>query len=464
VRRFRWLAAVLALVLVAAACGRSDDDKESGGSNETTSTSAASGGGESGDFGTLSDVCQGGNGGGATAQGVTADSIRIGTVSDPGYAGRPGLNQELFDTAEVFSKWCNDRGGINGRKVQVDLLDAALTNYKPQIVKACQDDFYMVGGGAVFDNTGVEDRLKCLLPDVAAYVVTPEARSADLLTQPVPNSGETLPVGDYRWLGEEYPDSTDHVGVLTGSLPATVTTAKQAEEAVKALGWKVVYSDQYPPTGPTSWAPYVQGMKDKGVRGLIWVGEPENLAKFEQALVDANYELDWIRTDANHYDAKLIDVGGAAIKNTFIRSVFYPFEDAKQNPATQQYLDAFAQYKPEGKAKAYLGLQAFSAWLLFAQAAKECGADLTRKCVYDNLQKVHDWTGGGLHSTQDPGANVPGDCFALFEATPEGFELADINPNDGIYSCNPKNAYELTGDYGQGVKLEDVGMSINDLK
>ena len=458
----RWLAAVLALVLVAAACGRSDS-KSSSSDRSTTTTTGASGT-TSADFGTLTDVCQRGSGGSASAQGVTTDSIRIGTISDPGYAGRPGLNQELFDTADVFSQWCNARGGINGRKIQVDKLDAALTNYKPQILKACQDDFYLVGGGAVFDNTGVEDRLKCLLPDVAAYVVTPEARGADLLTQPVPNSLTTLPVGDYKWLGKTYPSSTDHVGILTGNLPATVTTAAQAEEAVKSLGWKVVYNDQYPAAGPTSWAPYAQSLKDKGVKGLIWVGEPENLAKFEQALVDANYNLDWVRTDANHYDSKLIEVGGAAIKNTYIRSVFYPFEDASKNPATQQYLDAFHEYLPNGKAKAYLGLQAWSAWLLWAKAAKECGADLTRKCVYDNLKKVTDWTGGGLHATQNPGANKPGDCFTLIKATPTGFQLAKINPNDGIYSCNPNNLYTLTGDYGKGVTLQDVGKSINDLK
>ena len=460
-KSLRWLAAVLALVMIAAACGRSDNKAST--SDQSTATTAASGT-KSANFGTLTDVCQGGSGGGATAVGVTATGIRIGTISDPGFAGRPGLNQELFDTADVFSQWCNARGGINGRKIQLDKLDAALTNYKPQILKACADDFYLVGGGAVFDNTGVADRLKCLLPDVAAFVVTPEARSADLLTQPVPNSGTTLPIGDYRWLAKEYPASTDHVGVLTGNLPATVTTAKQGEEAAKSLGWKVVYNDQYPAAGPTSWAPYVQSMKDKGVKGLIWVGEPENLAKVEQALVDANYPLDWIRADANHYDQKLIEVGGAAIKNTYIRSVFYPFEDAAKNPATSQYLEAFKQYLPGGKAKAYLGLQAWSAWLLWAKAAKECGADLTRKCVYDNLQKVKSWTGGGLHATQDPGNNTPGDCFSLILATPTGFQLAKINPNNGIYSCNADNAYKLTGDYGKGVTLRDVGKSINDLK
>jgi ABC-type branched-subunit amino acid transport system substrate-binding protein len=461
VKGLRWLAAVLALVMVAAACGRSDD---SGSSDESSTSTSSASGAKSADFGTLTDVCQSGSGGGATAEGVTADAIRIGTISDPGFAGRPGLNQELFDTAEVFSKWCNDRGGINGRKIQVDKLDAALTNYKPMILQACAEDFYLVGGGAVFDDTGVKDRLSCLLPDVAAYVVTPEARGADLLTQPVPNSGTVLPVGDYKWLGKTYPDSTKDVGILTGNLPATVTTAAQAEEAVKSLDWKIVYNDQYPAAGPTSWAPYVQSMKDKGVKGLIWVGEAENLAKFEQALVDANYQLDWIRTDANHYDSKLIDVGGAAIRNTYIRSVFFPFEDADKNPATQQYLDAFQEYLPDGKAKAYLGLQAWSAWLLWAKAAKECGADLTRKCVYDNLQKVTEWTGGGLHSTQNPGDNTPGDCFTLIKATPTGFELAKIDPNDGIYSCNPDNLYTLTGDYPKGVTLQDVGKSQSDLK
>ncbi len=458
----RWLAAVLALAMVAAACGRSDDTSSSS-DESSTSTSSASGT-KSADFGTLTDVCQSGDGGPASAQGVTADSIRIGTISDPGFAGRPGLNQELFDTADVFSQWCNDRGGINGRKLQVDKLDAALTNYKPVVLQACADDVYLVGGGAVFDTSGVEDRLKCLLPDVAAYAVTAEARGADLLTQPVPNSVTTLPVGDYKWLGKTYPGSTTNVGILTGNLPATVAQAGQAEEAVKSLGWKVVYNDQYPAAGPTSWAPYVQSMKDKGVKGLIWVGEPENLAKLEQAVVDANYKLDWIRTDANHYDSKLIDVGGAAIQNTYIRSVFYPFEQADKNPATQQYLDAFQEYLPDGKAKAYLGLQAWSAWLLWAKAAKACGADLTRKCVYDNLQKVTDWTGGGLHSTQNPGDDTPGDCFTLIKATPNGFELAKIDPNESIYSCNPNNLYTLTGDYGKGVTLQDVGKSLSDLK
>ena len=57
-------------------------------------------------------------------------------------------------------------------------------------------------------------------------------------------------------------------------------------------------------------------------------------------------------------------------------------------PAVKQYEDLFDQYLPNSTRKqASLGLNSFSAWLLFAQAAKSCGADLTRKCVYDNAPR-----------------------------------------------------------------------------
>ena len=141
-----------------------------------------------------------------------------------------------------------------------------------------------------------------------------------------------------------------------------------------------------------------------------------------------------------------------------MQSSFYPFEKANKSTATGQYLEAFKQYKPGGKNKTYLGLQAWSAWLLFAKAAKECGNDLTRKCMYDNAKKVTSWTGGGLHATTEPGAGTSSDCFALEQATPSGFKLVtDTKPNDGIFNCSPKNVYTLKGDYGKGVTLAGRG-------
>jgi ABC-type branched-subunit amino acid transport system substrate-binding protein len=464
----RRIAVVLAcLALVATACSRSDSGDEGGGTTTTTAASDRGSGAKSATFGDLTDVCQGGKPSGSPTTGVTADSIRVATFSDVGFAGRPGLNQEFFDTAEVFEQWCNDRGGINGRKIVLDKRDAALTNVVARMSEACRDDFVMVGGGATFDTDGVEPRLKCLLPDVAGFVASIKARGADLLVQPLPNSPKSLAVGNLRYLGDKFPQSKDHVGVLAGDIALTREVAQQNVEAAESFDDKVVYDDVFPAAGVSTWTPYAQALKDAGVKGLIFVGEPEGLAKLTQALRDINYQLDWVRADANHYDQQLVDIAGDALAGTpvYVQVSINPFEDAKSSTATGQYLDAFEQYLPDGKKNTNLGITAWSSWLLFAQAAKSCGNDLTRTCFYDAAKKIHDWTGGGLHARSDPGAGTSTECFAVMKATPKGFVLVkDTKPNEGIFNCSPKNLYDLEVGPDDITTLADVGQSMDNLK
>jgi Periplasmic binding protein len=464
--RARWLVVmVVVLALLAAACGRSDDETEEGASETTASDDGSGGAGGSGDFGDLTGVCSDGDASGATAQGVTDDEIAVSTFSDPGFAGRPGLNQELFDAAEVFAAWCNEAGGINGREIVVHERDSALTEVRARMSEACREDFFMVGGGAVFDNEGQEDRLNCLLPDIAGFVVTSEAKGADLLVQPVPNSVDAVNVGAQLYIKERFPDTLDSVGYLTGNLPTTVTVSDQNQEAAEALDFETVHNAQYNAAGESSWAPFAEALRSDEVKGLQWTGEPENLAKLLQAVADLGYELEWVATAANHIDEKLIDQGGSAVRNVFIAGSVVPFFQAEDNEATQQYQDLFEEYLPDGRVNAYLGYQAFSAWLLFATAVKECGSDVTRKCVFDNAAAVEDWTGGGLHAPSNPGEGRPAECVTITEATPDGFQVAeDFEPTEGLYDCNPDNVFELEGDYGRGVTLEDVGKTIDDLE
>lgn len=115
------------------------DEAETGGAETTAGEGSESegGGGGEGDFGDLEEVCGPGDASGDTAQGVTGDSIQVGTISDPGFVGRPGLNQELFDSSDVFVEWCNAAGGINGREITLVERDAALTEYKQRITESC---------------------------------------------------------------------------------------------------------------------------------------------------------------------------------------------------------------------------------------------------------------------------------------------------------------------------------------
>jgi ABC-type branched-subunit amino acid transport system substrate-binding protein len=385
----------------------------------------------------------------ATDKAVTANDIHVGTITDKGFTGRNGLNKEMYDAAVAFSKWCNDHGGIAGRKIVVDDRDAKLTDYNGVILQSCDEDFSLVGGGAVFDDADNGGRVACGLPNIAGYVVTPKARLADLQVQPFPNPVYKMNVGGLRAANTISAGSLNTSSVLTAQLPATVVVRDATVEAIQTIGGKVVDQPIYNAQGESNWSPFVLGLKQNNVKFMHMVGEPENLALMEKAMKTEGYYPDAIIETANHYDKKLTEGAGDAIKNTWVAIGYIPFELASENKATQDYLDIMKQYNPDGKV-AELGAQTFSSYLLFAQAAAQCGANLTRTCMIDNAKKMKSWTGGGLHAETNPGDNVPSPCFLLMKASASGFEYDATNtkPNQGKYNCSPDNIVELKNDYG----------------
>ncbi len=451
--------------LVGAACSRSASTTTNGGATSSTTAAATQSA-----FGTMTDPVCGPKPAGQTNQasgrGITADQIEVGTISDPGYSGAPGLNQELFDTSTVFTKWCNSLGGIDGRLIKDDQLDAAIFNYNAQIVTACQSDFALVGGGGVFDNTGQKTRLSCLLPDYPAYLVTPEARGADLTTQVTPGPNNSLNFGIARYLAKTFPNSVDHVGYLTGNVSTTITNKKQYEEAGLKLGFgKAVYDGQYNSAGEPTWTPIAQAIKDAGVKGLYFVGEPADFGQLISALASINYKLDWISAAANQYDPKTLTTGGSALnyEPVYVGISTTPFQ--ANTPAVQQYEALYNQYLPGSTRKqAALGLNSFSAWLLFAQSVKSCGGNPTPTCVFDAAHKVDNWTGGGLQAPSNPSnGNMASPCLTILKANSKGWTGVSWPPETNGFNCEQANVVALTGDYGTGTKLSDVGKSMSDL-
>ena len=445
-RKFGWLSVVVALCLVGVACGsRKSESSGGGGTSDTTAAAAAAG-----TFGTLTNVCGPGDAKGATAQGVTDTEIRVGTVADPGYTGAPGLDQELFDTAKAFSEWCNDAGGIQGRKIKVDYLDAALFNYKDRITEACAQNFSLVGGGAVLDDTGSQDRVDCGLPDIAGYVVSAQATGADLLYQPLPNPVNVQQIGDYNFVTGKDPSLKSAVGILTANFAATKLTADKIKAAYEKVGSTIVYQADYNPTGEANWAPFVSAMKSAGVKTLYFVGEYNNLVALQKSMNDQGWFPEATFTPPSFYDDSYVATGGATAKNTYMAIVFHQFAEASKYPAVQQYLDILAASGPKKK-PAMLGMQAFSAWLMFAKVAASCGSNLTRDCLLTGAGQVSDWTGGGLHSASNPGKNEPANCVAVLQVTPTGFTQIDPGSSDG-FTCSPDNLVSISIDAPAGAK------------
>jgi hypothetical protein len=456
-RRRAAIALAVAFTLVGAACSRSDGDTETSGdttapAGDTTaapggaSTVPPAGGLDAGGFGSLEDVCQEGDAVGATDVGVTDDTIQVGTVTDKGFASRPGLNEEMYDAAVAFAAWCNDHGGIIGRQLVVADRDAALGEYNARIIDACSQDFAMVGGGAVLDDADNGGRVACGLPNIAGYVVSATARAADLQVQPVPNAPGRIAFGAHQRIAEELPDLIDGYGVLTSSFGSVLNVRDETVAAAEASGYTVVYSEEYAPTGESNWRPFVEAMQSAGVEIFELIGEPTYFAQILEAMEQVGYRPQVILQQSNFYDQQYRETAGDISENVLVRLAYTPLELADQNPATADYLAMMERYNPGGK-PALLGMQATSAYLLFARSAAACGSDLTRACLLEQARSVTDWDAGGLHAPTNPSAGTPSQCFVLLTVTEDAFTVNEelTAATDGIFNCEDDNVVDVAG-------------------
>jgi hypothetical protein len=457
VRSKTFITVLVATALVATGCsGRSN-------SNAAAPTTAPASTGAPGEFGDLKGLCGPGSPTSSPAQGVTASQIQVGVFSDVGFTKNP----EFVDAAKVFTSWCNDAGGINGRKIVANTRDTQLLAVDQQMLASCGQDFALVGGGAAFDALGVKDRLSCLLPDFPAQVVEAANRSSGLQLNQTGGTSYSPYQGYYHWLlHEAYPGSASSVGMIIGDSPLTKDIGPQTLEGLKAQGATITYNELYPPTGVADWTPYAQAIKKAGVKGLVFNGDFTQLAKLEQVLTSIGYKLDWIDTNSNAYGAAFVQLASVSLgfqNNVADLSGVYPIEKAANNPATAQVERLYAKYDPKA-ALTFPALRAFSAWLLFAKSATSCGDQLSRSCVYAAASKETAWTGGGLQAPVDlSNMDTPPSCFNVEKAVPGGWTPADFKPDNGAYRCN-EPVYKFTGTYTKPMTLADVGKKLSDLK
>lgn len=428
-----------AVALATAGCSRS-------GSKATTTTSRAAPA-ASGDFGTLKAVCGPGGAKGATDQGVSDSEITVGTMADPGSSIQPGLDQELFDSADAFVGWCNAAGGILGRKLVLHKWDAKLTEVAARMIESCATDFSLVGNGEGLDALGVDQRVKCNLPEISTFDVSHQAGRAPMSIQALPTSDHQPDLGGaYRMIKQADPAVIAHYGMLGSQIQSVNDSADRNLAGAKQLGFTQVYHDLVP-LQVDQYRPYVEGVKNAGVQ--VFSSEGAIIAPMFRAFRDIGWNPKYVVLSANEYDVSFLkDAGDAIPPNTYVNSTIVPFEAASTHPATKQYIGLLAQYANGAKPK-LLGAQAWSAWLLFAQSAKACSSHLTRTCLMDEAGKVAQWTGGGLHGPVKPGnASSPAaECFVLMKMTPQGFVIdRDLTkPNHDVFNCSAENQIDLPG-------------------
>lgn len=445
-----------AVALLASACGSKADKNAAGNGNgvggDTTTTAPA--GSSTTKFGTLDNPCGPGTPKPAPAGtvGVTDTTIKIATISDK--AGQVKIpTASIAESSQAFVDWCNSFGGINGRKLELTQIDSKLFSHLEANKEACNDNvFALVGSGAVTDNTGAQTMLDCGLIDVPAYTATATKAMSDNVVQPLPNPSNAYNTAVAQYYKEKYPEAIKHAAILASNIDAASLAAKKTKEAYEKVGFKFVYT-KFTGIVQEDYKGEAREMKQKGVKYLMMVSAVSEANKMLRDAKLQGVNPTVIDLGQQYYDPELLTEPGAEGASVQLNTV--PFEEADDVPVMQQYLDAYAKVGSKIKPTS-LGVQAFSAGLLFATAVKaveDKGEDLTRANVLAELKGIRSWDAGGLHFTSDPGGNKAGICTALVEV--KNGKFVRLFPKEtGAFDCNPDYAVKISGNYGVGAKLK----------
>lgn len=401
-----------------------------------------------------------GEGGGAT------DVIRIAAASDKGNVAVPGLNAELYDATAAFAGWCNEQGGIAGLPLEVIDADAKLFEVPAQMENVCTNAFAMVGGGWAFDDQEFPRFHECDMIDFAGFTVSAAKSSSDNLVSAMPNPSDRKDAGWFKWATAVYPESMTAFATVFSDITTAQIVEQQYIEAAEIVGGvTTVERITYNSLGETSWVPIAQKLKSAGARAVAFVGVPEVLALLTKAMDEIGYRPDLIMADAGFYAEVLVERGGASVDGVVIRTAFTLLEEAERVKAVRDYVDMVKTHTTDGKISG-LGMQAASASLLFASAARDCieaEGVLSRACVMEAAKSYTTWTGGGLHAPSQAGRGIPSPCYQMITVKDGVFTrlYPPIEPTDADraivdtaeitadgWACDESTLVNLVGDYG----------------
>ena len=394
----------------------------------------------------------------ATEVGITPTELHIAVIADVDTPLAPGAYAGARDAVQAFGKYINQQGGLAGRKVVVDFYDSKLNGDETRnaIIKACQNDFAMVGTGALFLNN-VDDMLACPdakgaktgLPDVPVVslwephqnspVSFPITAPAKVFTDP---SGQTYQarVGRFRWYLQHVSKDLHGIFLVGADLPALKTASMPIWLGAQKVGVKSdgVF-DVHGADGQDKYLPMATAMQSHGSTiESSAVNDTSQAYMLKEAAVQGVSTVKvWDCTSAC-YSKRFLETAGAKAEGEYVDMPFVPVEEAKYSPAVKAYVKSVGSGVIDGN-----GEEAWGAALFFRDAVnavvKAGGVNaLTRANFLTQAKKIHAFNADGMLPTSDIPAKKATPCTSLFQV--KGGKYVRVFPKKpATFDCNPQN-------------------------
>ncbi len=395
--------------------------------------------------------------------GISDSEIRLAVIADVDTSVQPGLFQKSVDSMRAWAKVVNKAGGIAGRKVAIDFIDSKLNPNETRnaIIKACANDFAMVGGEALF-MSNVDDMTACKnkagaaigLPDMpgialdAAQQCAPvsfaiNGRGPYCQTKDQHPQTYLAPQGDYRYYLSKNKD-LHGVFLAPADLKSTKNGLLPWYEAAVDLGIKKDgegFYDVFQRDPESALTPVIQAIKDNN-SNFAYSGSDKMLGLRKEANLQGVTSVKvWGCTQAC-YSADFVKNGGADVEGTQSVITTLPFyTEYQSNPTLKKLVAAVGGIDQ-------VDSNAMASWLsalLFEDAVAKAtagGATLSRQSLLDALKQETKFDADGIMGPSDVGNHSTPNCIVITQV--KNGKLVRVHPTKpGTFDCNKKNVREI---------------------
>jgi ABC-type branched-subunit amino acid transport system substrate-binding protein len=395
--------------------------------------------------------------------GITDSEIRVAVIADVDTSIQPGLFQKSVDAMEAWAELVNDDGGIAGRKVVIDFIDSKLNPNETRnaIIKACADDFAMVGGQALFLNN-VEDMVACPnkagepigIPDMPGNALD-TAQSCSPVTFVFTALGSycetkdqhpqtyTVQQGDYRYYMKKHKD-LHGIWTIPADLKSTKNAVIPTAQAGVDLGIKKDgqgFYDIFSRDPQSAMTPIIQTIKQNNSTFAKNGGNKMADLRKEATLQGVNSVKVWACNQAC-YNELIVEQGGADVNDTQILLTTLPFySEYKSNPTLKKLVAAVGGIENVD----YNSVSALIGALLFQDAVEKAianGGTLTRQSLFDALKQETAFDADGIIGATDVANKQPSPCIVMTQIK-NGKFVRTYPKKVGAFDCNKKNIVEM---------------------
>ncbi|MCA1834659.1 MAG: ABC transporter substrate-binding protein [Actinobacteria bacterium] len=406
--------------------------------------------------------------GGATDQGVTSSTLKLGLIASL-TGPLPGQFDSEVEAVDSYFRAINDAGGICGRKIILEIRDDngnGTTNLNLASKMATEDHiFAFVGSVSAPDDSGiatvaadVNHKYGGPYPDLGFPLTWKRTESPTNFSVPGAVQHDVTGEGasGTKWLNQQFGIKQvaifwlreSEVSVLSAwGFEAADIKAKLSSDG-KSSGVTICHEQ---PAGvlDSYYGNYVSSMladcdPANGPIAIYTTMENNANIKLANALQQGSVTLCkkvgqkdcmvFAPTFSSYLPSFITGARAHATEGAFIAMPQIPFERLSQpqsswTPGTyelQRYYSTLLRYYPRPHPPGSFGAPGWGSADLFAQAAAKCGAALTRSCVLNNLRTWPPYTDSGFLSPNKPGDHTIYHADLLVQV--QNGQFTEVNP------------------------------------